>query len=241
MQSEHEHPFKELLRSGREHWDRSGIPANVRTNFSKAGSCRTLDLGAEIYASETEAKVVCHTCKSRFCPGCGVRATQLWQREIEAALPDIQYVNINLTMPDVFWPYCQEHPGLFHDLAVIAANAIKHWAQSRYGVQLLVLIVPQTFGGLLNFHPHLHVLVSAGGLRDADGLWLPRMQFDQEELMKCWKFALIAYLGRMANVLCTDPERFRTALRLQYRRRWNVFGTEEKPARTGARQSWRKG
>jgi hypothetical protein len=147
----------------------------------------------------------------------------LWQQEIEAALPDIPYVNINLTMPDVLWPHFQKYPGLLHDLPGVAADAIMYWAYCRYGVRLFVMVVPQTFGGLLNFHPHLHVLVSAGGLREADARWISRLRFDKRELMACWKFALIAYLGRLADVLSTEPEQLERALRDQYARRWNVF------------------
>jgi hypothetical protein len=110
---ERKHPFKELLRSQREQWDQDGTPVHVRANFSKVCDCGTAALGAEVFASTTETRFFCHTCKSRFCPSCGVWATQLWQQEIEATLPDIRYVNINLTMPDVLWPYLQEHPGLF--------------------------------------------------------------------------------------------------------------------------------
>jgi hypothetical protein len=97
------------------------------------------------------------------------------------------------------------------------------WAYSRYRVRLLVMVVPQTFGGLLNFHPHLHMLVSAGGLREAAGEWVPHVQFDKEELMECWRFAVIAYLGRMADVLDTNSEQLKKTLQAQYARRWNVF------------------
>jgi hypothetical protein len=143
--------------------------------------------------------------------------------EIESALPDIQYVNVNFTMPDVLWPYLQEHSGLLHDFSGLAAHAIMSWAYSRYRVRLLVMVVPQTFGGLLNFHPHFHMLVSAGGLREATSEWVPRLKFDKEELMECWRFAVISYLGRMADLLSPNPEHLKQTLKLQYVRRWNVF------------------
>jgi hypothetical protein len=98
-----------------------------------------------------------------------------------------------------------------------------YWAYSRYRVRLFVMVVPQTFGGLLNFHPHLHVLVSAGGLREGEARWIPRLKFDKEELMKCWKFALIAYLGRLADVLSSEPEQLKNSLEGQYARKWNIF------------------
>src|SRR5215470_1196124 len=72
-----EHPFQELLRSQPKNWDRADTPLHVFTNFSRVANCGTSVLGAEVYATATETKIIYHRCKSRFCPSCGVRATQL--------------------------------------------------------------------------------------------------------------------------------------------------------------------
>lgn len=61
--------------------------------------CGTIALGAEVYASETELKLVFHTCKSRFCTSCGQRATEDWQQDMAAILPNVLYTGITLTMP----------------------------------------------------------------------------------------------------------------------------------------------
>jgi len=52
----------------------------VRQNFDKAMKSRTLALGAEVFASEAEEKLVPHMCKSRACPSCGHKATIQWQQ-----------------------------------------------------------------------------------------------------------------------------------------------------------------
>jgi hypothetical protein len=83
-------------------WDHAGIHEAVRENFNKVTACRTPALGAEVFASESEEKVCFHPCKSRSCSSCGHRATILWQREQWAALPDIPYRGVVLTMPNVY-------------------------------------------------------------------------------------------------------------------------------------------
>jgi hypothetical protein len=119
-------PLKQILTATRAHWDRPEFRPTVRRNFEKVLNCRTPALGAEIFASETEEKLVYHTCKSRACPSCGHRATLLWQREQAAALPDGPYVGINFTMPDVLWPIFQRNRRFLHDLAVLGA-AVMRW------------------------------------------------------------------------------------------------------------------
>jgi hypothetical protein len=159
-----EHPIKQILIDTRAYWDREAVPANIRDNFSKIIDCGTIALGAEIYASGTESKLVFHTCKSRFCPSCGQRATEAWQEDLSTILPEIPYIGITLTIPMEFRTILQQNRRLLHGIPAMGAEAIIQWAKARYGVRLLVLVVQQTFGGFLNFVPHLHVMVSAGGL-----------------------------------------------------------------------------
>jgi len=73
---------------------------------------------------------------------------------MDVALPDLPYVNINFTMPHELLPIFQRNRRLLHDLPALRAAAIQHWARARYGVRVLILVVQQSFGGLLKFHPH---------------------------------------------------------------------------------------
>ena len=221
-----EQPLKQILSATRGHWDRPEIRTAVRENFAKMIDCRTPALGAEVYASETEEKLVYHTCKSRACPSCGHRATQLWQREQWTALPDVPYAGIVLTMPDVLWPIFQRNRHLLYDLAALGAAVIQQWVKARYGVRVLIMVVQHTFGRRLNFNPHLHILVSAGGLHETEGRWIAPLRFEEEALMHMWRYAVITYLreAQKAEVLGSDLglEELRRVLTTQYERWWNI-------------------
>lgn len=218
--------FKQILADTRPYWDHDGTRPAVREDFLKVMECGTIALGAEVYASETERLLVYHTCKSRACPSCGYRATASWQDELEALLPDVFYVNINFTMPSFFWPIFQQNRHLLNDLPAIGASAIKRWAENRYGVSVILISVPQTFGGLLNFNPHLHMLVSAGGFRESERSWV-RFRFDKAELMKMWRLALSAYLWVALRTGAlwsdSDTEHLGTILDEQYKREWVIY------------------
>lgn len=222
----YEQPLKTILNDNRELWDHDGTRPDVRENFVKMIKCRTAALGAEVYASETEEKLVYHTCKSRSCPSCGNRATQLWQREQWIALPDVLYVGINFTMPDVLWPVFRQNRHLLHDLPALGAAVIQQWVKSRYGVRVLIMVVPHTFGRHLNFNSHLHILVSAEGLQESEGRWITRLRFDKDALMLMWRYAVITYLREAlkANVLRSDmgAEDLKVVLTTQYERWWNI-------------------
>ena len=219
-------PLKQILNATREQWNRSETRTAVRKNFEKVTLCRTMALGAEVYASETEERVFPHTCKSRACPSCGHRATTLWQRDQWAALPNVRYVGINFTMPDVLWPIFRSNRHLLHDLPALAASVIQQYLKLKHGVRGLVMVVPHTFGRKLNFHPHLHTLVSAGGLREGENCWANVDEFDKNSLMQMWKFALITYLRHALSAQALESKlserRLKQILTLQYERWWNV-------------------
>lgn len=223
----YKHPLKQILGDNRDKWDLDGGRPAVRKNFDKMSKCGTPALGAEIYASETEQKIVYHRCKSRTCPSCGHRATLLWQREQWAALPDIPYVGLCFTMPNVLWPMFRQNRHLLQDLAALGAAALQQWAKGRYGVSLHILIVPHTFGRHLNFHPHLHILVSGGGLQESNGRWIPKLSFEKQSIMQMWREAIITYLWE--TLKAREPrsdlnnESLRTILEGQYSRTWNIY------------------
>ncbi len=218
--------LKQILAAGRDHWDQAETRAAVRKNFGKVTACRTLALGAEVYASDAERKRVPHTCKSRACPSCGHRATLLWQREQWTTLPDIAYAGVTLTMPNVLWPIFQQNRCLLHDLPAVGAAAIQHWVRTKYRVRVHIIVVQHTFGGDLKFNPHLHILVSAGGLQESEGRWIAPVRFNKQALMRIWKYAVITYLREMlnANVLGWDSGAgdLRKVLKTQYERRWII-------------------
>jgi hypothetical protein len=70
-------------------WDCDNFRPSVREAFAKVVACGTEALGAEVFASEDEERVVYHTCKSRACPSCGHQATRAWQRDQWRELPDV--------------------------------------------------------------------------------------------------------------------------------------------------------
>jgi hypothetical protein len=222
-----EHPIKEILFATQALWDHDGAPAHIRENFSKIIKCGTIALGAEVFASETQSKLVFHTCKSRFCTSCGQRATEAWQEDLRAILPDVPYIGITLTMPMEFRAILQRNRHLLHGVPAMGAEAIIQWAKARYGVRLIVLVVQQTFGGFLNFVPHLHVMVSAGGLMEYKNRWIHRLKYDERELMCAWRYALIAFLAeaRKRNIIraSLSGEELLNLFTTQYKRPWNVF------------------
>ncbi len=88
------------------------------------------------------------------------------------------------------------------------------------------MVVQHTFGRRLNFNPHLHILVSAGGLQESEGRWIAPLRFEKDALMHMWRYAVITYLREAlkAKVLTSEwsSEELTAVLKTQYERWWNI-------------------
>ena len=215
MTSSHSRPLRQVLEMHREVWDCDETRPSVREAFSKVIDCGTEALGAEVFASDREERIVYHTCKSRACPSCGYQATRAWQRDQWRELPDIPYAHVTLTMPNVLWPLFQHNRHLQHDLPVLGADVLQRWARQKYGIRLMITTIPHTFGRHLNFNSHLHILVSEGGLSEDGARWHESASFDEEALLR---------EAASHGVLGTDMPRdeLQQLLTTQYERWWNV-------------------
>jgi hypothetical protein len=223
--------IKQILIETRPLWDHDHTRPSVRESFNRMILCRTPALGWQIYASDMEEKFIYHTCKARLCPTCGYRATLSWQRELWTQLPDTAYAGVVFTMPDVLWPIFKQNRHLLHDLSTLGAEAISHWMKEKHGVQPLLLVVQHTFGRHLDFKPHLHVLMSAGGLAESFGRWIGRLSLNPVAFMKMWRYGVITYLRLALNagILKSDLSRqqLNQLLATQYERDWYIHLDEQ--------------
>jgi hypothetical protein len=190
----YQHPLNQIRSLTRTYWDRDETRAAVRQAFRKADQCRTAELGAEVYSSENQELILYHTCKSRACPSCGHRANAQWLRERWAALPNANFKGITFTMPDLLWPFFHDNPPLARVLPALAAEVVRSQVGIRHGVQVGIIAILHTFNGRLEFNSHVHTMVTGGGLQRASNIWIPRVYYDHDRLMKAWRKAVIALL-----------------------------------------------
>jgi Putative transposase/Transposase zinc-binding domain len=181
-------------------------------------------LGAEVYSSEVEERVVFHTCKGRACSSCGARATSQWQRERWAALPDVPYKGITFTMPDVLWPLFRNRR-LARLLPVLAAKTVEAWVRAKFGLKVGVIAIPHTFNSRLEFNAHVHVMVTAGGL-ELSGKWRATVYYNVDALTHYWRKGVIGLLraSLRMGMLSSSPlaEQVEATLRNQEKRWWSV-------------------
>ena len=140
-------------------------------------TCRTEILGGrlEVCADCDYQRPVFHSCRNRHCPACQALAQARWmERRLSRLLPT-DYFHVVFTVPDTLLnDIALRNRELFFDSLFIAGSqtllALGN-DPKRLGAQLGVTAVLHTWTRDLRFHPHLHCIVTGGGLTDDGALW----------------------------------------------------------------------
>jgi hypothetical protein len=143
--------------------------------FADVMACRTAALGGHARRCLACGHVEVHyrACGNRHCPGCGAGKRAAWlEREAQLLLP-VPYHHVVFTLPHELHALSRQQPRLVYDLLFqsVSATIRAVAADPKYlGAQVGLLLVLHTWGQNLHLHPHVHGLVSAGGLAcDGDG------------------------------------------------------------------------
>jgi len=148
------------------------IPDYIVNEIEKMLNCRNPEKsGYHKYACldhPEEYTVVPHSCKSRICSVCGVNQTNKWIEEALVDFPDTGYFHVTFTIPDYLWYFFkyQSRRPLLEILFQSAQETVMGWFLNR-GIVPAAIAVLHTFGKKINYNTHIHIVVSAGGLKKA--------------------------------------------------------------------------
>jgi Putative transposase/Transposase zinc-binding domain len=131
--------------------------------------CRTAALGGHVEHCLDcgHDRVAYNSCRNRHCPKCQALARARWlAREAEHLLP-VEYHHVVFTLPADLSDLALANPAVVYDLLFHAASAtLREVAANpkRLGASVGVLMVLHTWGQTLHHHPHVHCVVTGGGL-----------------------------------------------------------------------------
>lgn len=143
-----------------------------------------------------ETRRIAFSCKSSFCLSCAKRYTDRWVDFIaRRLLPGVVYRHIVLTVPDSLRIWFYRNPGLLSPFMRAGAACVRDVFAQTAGVELDIgsIVVLQTAGRPGNYNPHLHLLVTGGGL-NPEGGWTAVSYIPFEIIHRKWQYYLLKLL-----------------------------------------------
>ena len=210
--------------------------------FAAIGACRTAALGGHVAACNhcDHQKISYNSCRNRHCPKCQAMARADWLARRQAELLPIPYFHLVFTLPAEMAALALQNKRLMYGLlfeaasqtiAQVAANP-RHLGAHEVGV----LAVLHTWGQNLLHHPHLHCVVSGGGLSQDGASWIAsrsdfflpvrvlsrvfRNKYCQL-LRQAYEAGALEFYGALAPL--AEPSAFRRWLAAAAGREWVVY------------------
>jgi hypothetical protein len=140
--------------------------------------CRTAALGGHrdrCTGCGQTTRISYNSCRNRHCPRCQGNARLRWLKARERELLPTRYVHAVFTLPRELAPLALQNKRLIYNLLFHAsAETLLEIARDprHLGAEIGFFSVLHSWNQRLQFHPHIHCVVAAGGLAPDHSRWI---------------------------------------------------------------------
>ncbi|MEO6731663.1 MAG: IS91 family transposase [Ferruginibacter sp.] len=212
--------------------------AHVQRVLNRLQVCRTATLGYHLYQCTNQdcgyLKYQYHSCRDRHCPNCGAIKKQQWVDARMQELLPVKYFHVVFTLPHELNSIVMGHRKILFKLLfeASAATLLCFAKDPKYlGAIPGIISVLHTWGQQLSFHPHIHCIVSGGGIARANNWKQPTSKeggflFPVKAMSIVYRAKFLQALKLMIakdEVILPDNTDAKQLFNLLYKKDWVVF------------------
>ena len=208
--------------------------------------CRTSKLGSHIEKCDTchSKKVHYNSCGNRHCPNCQGIKKEKWIDDRYFDLLPVKYFHGVFTVPSELRTLFKYNKKLLYDLLFkcVKETLFEFGLDKRQKLEakMGVICILHTWNQQLQYHPHIHCIIPAGGL-DKDGNWKETkgkkdFLFSVKALSSKFKKKFLINLAELYKtnqikipnhaLLWNTPSNFYHSKSILYNRDWVVYAKE---------------
>ena len=205
--------------------------------------CRTARLGGHLDVCSQgcgHRAISYNSCRNRHCPKCQSLQQARWLAARRERLLPTRYFHLVVTLPHELKPLARFNPELvFNLLFESSSRALLQLARNdeRLRAQIGFTAVLHTWDQDLNWHPHLHLGVTGGGLSLDGDHWITARNSYLVPVRALSKIIRGKFLEALEKVFregrlkgkipcLADPVQFQRFLRKLRRKKWVVYAKE---------------
>ena len=145
--------------------------------MSAIESCRSAALGGHVLFCQAcdHQQIAYNSCRNRHCPKCQASAAHRWLEARQADLLPVDYYHLVFTLPAQIGDLAYYNKSVIYNLLFqAAAQALQIIAKDpkHLGAKIGVTLVLHTWGSAMTHHPHVHGVVTGGGLSIDGEQWV---------------------------------------------------------------------
>jgi hypothetical protein len=143
------------------------LSSRQRRVLTDIAQCRTVTLGGHderCTACDFQREVYL-SCRNRHCPKCQSLAQEKWIEQQQQRTLDVKHFHVVFTLPAELRPLASFAPSVVYGMLFAAVGrTLLEFGERRFGAMLGATLVLHTWTRELEYHPHIHAIVTAGGL-----------------------------------------------------------------------------
>lgn len=156
---------------------RHKLPAYQLRLMRAIENCRTSALGGHAERCDHchYTRIAYNSCRNRHCPKCQSRERARWFEARQAELLPAPYFHVVFTLPPKLAGLAKRNPRLLHGILfrASAGTLLTIAADPQHlGAEIGFFSVLHTWGQNLLYHPHVHCVVTGGGLSADHERWV---------------------------------------------------------------------
>lgn len=162
--------------------------------------CRTAALGGHLGRCQDcgHEHPFYNSCRNRHCPKCQVLAQHNWMHQQKARMLDVKHFHVVFTLPEQLRPLAAFAPRILYEaLLTTASRTLLEFGRSTLSAIIGATLVLHTWNRKLQLHPHVHAIVTGGGLSLDGPEWKP----SQKKFLFPVKAMSPVFRGKMVDEL----------------------------------------
>jgi len=203
--------------------------------FYAIRQCRTAAMGGHVNRCDNchHTRIAYNSCRNRNCNKCQYIKQLIWVDKLEAQLPVCRYFHMVFTIPSELHKLFYINQRLCYDLLFKATAQSLQKVSSNpkfLGAQTGAVALLHIWGQALTYHPHIHMIIPAGGLSDDGAEWInTRKNFflPVKILSKIFRGVLWIMLEKhLVSDKIKNPDDMPSFVALKkqlYQKNWNVY------------------
>jgi len=197
--------------------------------------CRTAALGGHVEQCDScgEVRISYNSCRNRHCTKCQFLKKEKWLEERLTDFLPIHYFHVVFTIPDTLNPIALNNQKAVYDILFKSASeTLKQLSREKkyIGAQIGFICVLHTWGQNLMYHPHIHCVVTGGGMSYEQDRWIHSRAgflFPVKVMSRLFRGKFLAYLRERFDKdrlkYSDDRETFSALLNDLYPKEWVVY------------------
>ena len=221
----------EVIRLFGEAFEQANRPSVIeRKVLREIASCRSAALGGHVDRCDDcgKIRISYNSCRNRHCPKCQGTNRERWIERREGELLPVKYYHVVFTLPEQLNVYCMLDPEYFYQqLFICSRETLFTFANDEkyLGARPGIIGILHTWGQTMSLHPHVHMIVSGGGVTET-GHWKNtrtggRYLFPAEAMSKVFRGKYMEAWIKWHQAKGKSPDD--TTRKLLYNKKWVVY------------------